>query len=156
MHSAMCYSLAHRQEDWPDNFERVTHLSSSKRVKAFIAVIAESFCGTTATAPEGTFDWWLGHEHRSGDMFGPLVSPPSKLRRNFFEWMIGFIAHRNMDFGGCFAVIDPATDNVVAAFIARPPGDYLLDPDAEDVLRKKIVEVCACALACSSCNNRGK
>jgi ribosomal protein S18 acetylase RimI-like enzyme len=134
------YQLANSLHEWPEHVRRITHASGPEQVADFIRVIAKSFCGTTRAAPEGTFDWWLGREHRSGEaLYRPLAHPPSGLRAEFFEWWIGLIAHRYMDYGGCFALTDPASGSMLAAFIAVPPHDRAPDAAASAATAREVV-----------------
>jgi GNAT superfamily N-acetyltransferase len=61
--------------------------TSRKELKEAIQVLAESFAGTTTSAPEGSMDWVFGAAMRSpsGKLYEKLSEPPSKKRLAAFK-----------------------------------------------------------------------
>ena len=97
---------------------------SDPHYKQFVDLIAKSFAGTTATAPEASFDWIWEGDARKGQHAKPLETPPSDERKKFSRWLVQITALLALKEGGCLALRNPSSDRLVAASISLPKGKY--------------------------------
>ena len=115
----------------PKGIVNITEESSPDRINEFGDLIAESFCGTTTTAPEPVLAWIFDHGDGSFELDAGttpaevLKQDPSEERKAYFKWLAYFCIHQSLRHGGCYALED--TDGkLCSAAITIPPNNNRL------------------------------
>lgn len=106
----------------PKDIIQVTNTSDQILIDEFIAVIANSFCGSTESPPESALSWCFDPTSSGENPADFLTSDPSAARIKYFKFIAGVSAYSGFRHGGCFALKGPE-GNLVAATVTFPPNN---------------------------------
>ena len=92
-------------------------------------LVAESFAGTTTTAPEGSMSWAIDSTASvDNDPANPLKEPPTEQRLACFKWVVNFLFAVQLRYGACFLLME-ASEVVAVALLVPPNKKDLHDPN---------------------------
>jgi len=120
-------------EGLPNDIIQVDETSSETLIEEFVALLSESFCGSTSDPPEAAISWAYDPECSGENPAAALTQEPSDSRKNYFRYMVRMGFRQAARHGGCFALLDKSSGSdgakIVAATITFPPNNkklYLL------------------------------
>jgi len=100
----------------------IVRVGDDALLPAVIDCLTRGECGTTSTAPDPLLDW-VYEPRASGDVYRPLVAPPSPRRLQWFRWLMSYSAYFALARNGLYALVDAADPRkVLAAAVTGPPG----------------------------------
>lgn len=99
---------------------RVTE-EDDPRLEEVIDVTARAFCGTESTPPFAAFHWVYDPKDPATGL-QPLAAAPSAERSGWFRFSLKLTVLTCLPFGGVYAVVDTASNKVIAAALTNPPS----------------------------------
>lgn len=86
-------------------------------------VLQKGMQGGDNTPPDGNMDWLLNEKHRRGKHLEPLGAGPSDVRKKLFRFCMSWSSNQALEFGGCFGIRDPESQEMMCAALCFPPNE---------------------------------